>query len=77
LTNIVPGNLGMEKRPRRFSLPEAFFEGSRTGGREDCLSTLESGKDEKRARNQALKAQVNQAEFRSAEKKASGTALRT
>jgi hypothetical protein len=26
----------MEKRPRRFSLPEAFFEGSRTDGREDC-----------------------------------------
>jgi len=26
----------MEKRHRRFSLPEAFFEGSRSGGREDC-----------------------------------------
>jgi hypothetical protein len=32
----------MEKRPRRFSLPEALFEGSRSGGREDCLSTWES-----------------------------------
>jgi hypothetical protein len=32
----VIDNLGMEKRPRRFSLPEAFFEGSRTDGREDC-----------------------------------------
>lgn len=31
-------NLGMEKRPRRLSLAEAFFEGSRTDGREDCLS---------------------------------------
>src|SRR4030042_2810525 len=39
------GNLGMETRPRRFSLPEAFFEGSRTDGREDCLSMLKSGKD--------------------------------
>jgi len=33
----VMDNLGMEKRPRRFSLPGAFFEGSRTDGREDCL----------------------------------------
>jgi hypothetical protein len=32
----VIGNLGMEKRPRRFSLSEAFFEGSHCGGREDC-----------------------------------------
>jgi len=30
----------MEKQRLGFSLPEAFFEGSRTGGREDCLSTL-------------------------------------
>jgi hypothetical protein len=26
---ISMGNMGMEKRPRRFSLPEAYFEGSR------------------------------------------------
>jgi hypothetical protein len=37
---IKMGNLGMEKRPLRFSLPEAFFEGNRSCGREDCLSTL-------------------------------------
>ena len=48
----VIDKLGMEKRPRRFSLPEAFFEGSRTDGREDCLSMLKSGKDEKTGKNQ-------------------------
>ena len=28
LSIYVIDNLGMEKRPRRFSLPEAFFEGT-------------------------------------------------
>jgi len=70
-------DLGMEKRPRRFSLTEAFFEGSRTDGREDCLSMLRSDKDEKTGNNQRPEAQVDHAEFRSAEKKASGTASRT
>jgi len=30
---IRMGNLGMEKRPLRFSLHEAFFKGSRSRGR--------------------------------------------
>ena len=37
-----PDNLGMEQRPRRFSLPGAFFEGSRTDGREDCPEHAEN-----------------------------------
>jgi hypothetical protein len=67
----------MEKRPLRFSLPEAFFEGSRTGGREDCLSTKSpcgSGTEMERITENE---QIEQAEFRSAEKNVSGTALRT
>jgi hypothetical protein len=52
----VKDNLGMEKRPRRFSLPEAFFEGSRTDGREDCLSMLKSIKYENTGKNQTLEA---------------------
>jgi hypothetical protein len=39
LSSHVIGNLGMERRPLRFSLHEALFEGSRLSGREDCLST--------------------------------------
>lgn len=42
----ILGDLGMEKRPLRFSLPEAFFEGSRSGGREDCLSTRKQTRSE-------------------------------
>jgi hypothetical protein len=52
----VIDDLGMEKQPRRFSLPEAFFEGSRTDGREDCLSMLKSCKDEKTGKNQTPEA---------------------
>jgi hypothetical protein len=77
ISTFLIDNLGMEKRPRRFSLTEAFFEGTRSGGREDCLSTLKSSKYEKKGDNQTPKRQVLHAEFRTAEKKASGTALRT
>jgi hypothetical protein len=70
-------DLGMEKRPLRFSLPEAFFEGSRSGGREDCLSTQRSHGDGLEWRQLALGVQIYHAEFRNAEKDVSGTALRT
>jgi len=67
----------MEKQPRRFSLPEAFFEGSRSCGREDCLSTRKShGEGEKRAQIKE-KPHDYHAEFRTAEKNAEGTALKT
>jgi hypothetical protein len=71
-------NLGMKKRPRRFSLPEAFFEGSRAGGREDCLSTPNAMKDAKQGQAQ-VKTQGKYCicEFRTAEKNAEGTALKT
>jgi hypothetical protein len=50
--SYVLDNSGMGKRTRRFSLHEAFFEGSRTDGREDCLSMLKSDKDETKGKNQ-------------------------
>src|SRR4030042_2318218 len=50
----VMRHLGMEKRPLRFSLPGAFFEGSRSGGREDCLSTRRSYGDGLEWRKHAL-----------------------
>jgi len=67
----------MEKRPLRFSLRETFFEGSRTGGREDCLSTRQSDGDVTRMERAPDNGKIQQAEFRSAEKNVSGTALRT
>jgi hypothetical protein len=67
----------MEKRPRRFSLTEAFYEGSRSGGREDCLSTRGSEGEERDWNQRPLNAKIDHAEFRSAEENASGTALRT
>jgi hypothetical protein len=67
----------MEKRPRRFSLAEAFFEGSRTDGCEDCLSTQRSDGEKREGKEQELKIGIYRAEFRSTEKKASATALRT
>jgi hypothetical protein len=70
-------NLGMEKRLLRFSLPEAFFEGSRSGGREDCLSTWKSDGDGLEWSRYVLRVQIYHAEFRNAEKSVSGTALRT
>jgi hypothetical protein len=73
----VIGNLGMEKRPRRFSLSEAFFEGSHFGGREDCPEHAECKRKKGiSAKGRNWGAQIKRAEFRSAEKKASGTALR-
>lgn len=73
----VIDNMGMEKRPRRFSLTKAFSEGSRSGGREDCLSTRGSEGEEVDWNKQAPNAKINNAEFRSAEENVSGTALRT
>jgi hypothetical protein len=70
-------NLGMEKRPRRFSLPEALFEGSRSGGREDCLSTWKSQGEGLEWSPQTQEVEIYHAEFRSAEKNAEGTALKT
>jgi hypothetical protein len=67
----------MEKRPLRFSLPEAFFEGSRSGGREDCLSTWRSDGDGLEWRQHAFVVEIYHAEFRTAEKNAEGTALKT
>jgi hypothetical protein len=70
-------NLGIEKRPRRFSLPEAFFEGSRSGGREDCLSTWRSDGEGLEWSQYAQEVWIYNAEFRTAEKNAEGTALKT
>jgi hypothetical protein len=97
----VIDNLGMEKRPRRFSLPEAFFEGSRRflwlieakGVGEEVRGRLSghgfsTGRREERRRMRSeFPRRGNEradeshtrafAEFRSAEKNVSGTALRT
>jgi len=67
----------MEKRHRGFSLPEAFFEGNQFGGREDCLSTRRSNGDGLEWRQLTHGAGICHAEFRSAEKNAEGTALKT
>jgi hypothetical protein len=67
----------MEKRPRRFSLPEAFFEGTALACARTVLSTQNANGEEKTRKEQTLKAPIKHAEFRSAEKNASGTALRT
>jgi hypothetical protein len=67
----------MEKRPLRFSLHEAFFEGSRSRGREDCLSTRPSYGNKTEMKRTSCGENIQNAEFRSAEKNVSGTALRT
>jgi hypothetical protein len=67
----------MEKRPRRFSLPEAFFEGTALASARTVLSTRKPNGKERIGREQRLKVQIRHAEFRSAEKNVSGTALRT
>jgi len=65
----------LEERPRRFSLPEALFEGSRSGGREDCLSTPSVKEDANKAQAQIMDYENGcVCEFHSAEKNASGTA---
>ena len=70
-------NLEMEKRPRRFSLHEAFFEGSRSCGREDCLSTGRSDGEGSKWNPYTQEVEIYHAEFRSAEKNGEGTALKT
>jgi hypothetical protein len=67
----------MEKQPRRFSLFEEFCEGSRSGGREDCLSTIEFEGEESDWNQRILNGIIYHAEFRTAEQNVSGTALRT
>jgi len=67
----------MDKRPLRFSLHEAFFEGSRSGGREDCLSTRRISKEGVEWSRHARRDEIWHAEFRTAEKNAEGTASRT
>jgi hypothetical protein len=67
----------MEKRPRRFSLPETFFEGSPFGGHEDCLSTRRSDRYAIGWSQHPRQVQAYHAEFRSAEKSVEGTALKT
>jgi hypothetical protein len=42
---FVIANLGMKKRHRRFNLTEAFFEGSGSHGREDCLEHAENKRE--------------------------------
>jgi hypothetical protein len=64
----------MDKRPLGFSLPEMFFEGNRSGGREDCLSTWRSRGDGLEWRQYALGVSIYHAEFRSAEKNVEGMA---
>jgi hypothetical protein len=70
----VIDNLGMEKRPRRFSLSEAFFEGTDLASARTVLSTWNSKREEKAGKEQRIGSQNKRAEFRSAQKKASGTA---
>jgi hypothetical protein len=67
-------NLGMGKRPRRFSLSEAFFEGTALASARTVLSTWNSNREEKISKERKIRYQNKRAEFRSAEKKASGTA---
>ena len=61
----------IEAFPKRFSR-EAELAAART-----VLSTWNSNGEEIRGKGQTLKAQIKRAEFRSAEKNVSGTALRT
>jgi hypothetical protein len=70
-------HLGTDRRLRRFSLPETFFEGSRFCGREDCLSTCQSDGIAIEIKKQRHNAEKYHAEFRSAEKNVEGTALKT
>jgi len=67
----------MEKRPLRFSLHETFFEGSRSGGREDCLSTCRSIGEGAEWSQHKKQVEIYYAESRTAEKIVSGTALGT
>jgi predicted ATP-binding protein involved in virulence len=71
---IITTNLAMEKRPRRFSLREAFFEGSRSDGREDCLSMRRSYKEVLEWSQHTEWGLIKHAEFRSAEKNPERTA---
>jgi len=54
-----------------------LFEGTRTGGREDCLSTKRSGGEEKETKEWRKAGQISKAQFRSAEKSIAATALKT
>jgi hypothetical protein len=54
-----------------------LFEGTRSGGREDCLSTKRSGGEEKETKEWSKAGQVSHAQFRSAEKSITATALKT
>jgi hypothetical protein len=54
-----------------------LFEGTRSGGREDCLSTRKSREERKKGKEWNRRLQIWRAEFRSAEKSVEGTALRT
>jgi hypothetical protein len=93
---IRMGNLGMEKRPLRFSLPEAFLEGSKLkakGVGEEVRGRLSGHgfSTERREERRRMRSEFPRwgneradeshtralAEFRSAEKGVSGTALRT
>jgi hypothetical protein len=49
-------NLGMDKRPRRFSLPEAFFEWTALASARTVLSTRNPNGKEKTGEEQILKA---------------------
>jgi hypothetical protein len=73
----VIDNLGMEKRPRRFSLAEAFFEGTALASARTVLSTRNLNREEKAGQGRKIRSRNKRAEFRSAEKNVSGTALRT
>jgi hypothetical protein len=63
----------MQERLRRFSLSETFFEGSRLGGREDCLSSIKAKYRAPDGRNN-MRVDELMREFRSAENKDTGTA---
>jgi hypothetical protein len=54
-----------------------LFEGTRTGGREDCLSTKKSCREEKEAKEWKKAPKIENAQFRSAEKSIEAMALKT
>jgi hypothetical protein len=65
--------MGLAFRYHR-SLYEMFFEGSRSCGREDCLSTRGSFGEKIEVQGSRRDGGVYDAEFRSAEKNIEGTA---
>jgi len=54
-----------------------LFKGTRSGGREDCLSTVRTRGQGERSQETRIRERIERAEFRSAEKSVERTALKT